>query len=387
MNKPKLIALGALIFVLIFIPGCLAQCYTIEICSNGADDDCDGSTDEGGCIAVDSRITNQPVHMGANEYWAAGELVDRIDMGYIHWSEASGDTYDPDGDENDWDNSFGEHNGQHCGSVSKYSFFYSGCSIEWDYDVPEPGYYVLSFFSWDNNDRQITPSYDNGQEVVSLPNSDKWVDMYFIYFHSAGSKRIYAYGNRGNYLRHSQLFKVRGYPFDFSQALDHPRLHFTEQDIQELDTRTSQAPILEYRNRVISGANSLIGRDPSYWTNCQSRSYNGHLWNLALAYTLTNDPRYIQPAIDGLKGIANEATWMCGPSWSYLEAGELAQATAFAYDVFYDQLSQADREEIALGIDKHLNYIYISSLNSEHRGDNSHWWSDPTTNNWERRKL
>ncbi|MBN2517741.1 MAG: heparinase II/III family protein [Candidatus Altiarchaeota archaeon] len=363
--------------------GCMAACYTIEICGNTIDDDCDGLTDEAGCISVNSRITQGSTPDDwRQEYWATGSIVDWVDFGYIHWSAASGDTYDPDGDQNDRDDSFGEHNGKHCGSVHEFSFFYAGCAVEWDFNVPEPGYYLLSFFSWDSDQRQITPSYYNGQQKVTLPNSNKMIDLYLLHFDTAGPKRIYAHGNDRNYLFHSRLFKVREDPVDASGT--HPRLGVSPDTLSEFRQRINTGWIKLFRDDTIGDADYLVSSYPlSDWeTKCDSRGHEGAMADLALAYLATGDSKYATYGVEALKRLVNKGNWHCGPIWSYLSNGELGLAVALGYDAFSGSMTAQQRGDVIRAADKHLNYLFISSIHAEHRGDGNYWWSDYTSNNW-----
>lgn len=355
-----------------------SNCLTIEICGNGLDDNCNGAADEAGCLSVNSRITtgdNPDVwpETRNTEFWTAGEMIDRVDFGYMHRSAASGDTCDPDGDANDRDNSFGEHNGQQSGCEDQ-----STGSASWDFNVPEPGYYVLSFFAWSRSDLASSFAYSDGGAAIDLPPSNRFIEMYLVRFNSAGKKRIFA--NRAIYLFHSRLFKVRQDPAGSAEA--HPRLDVSPSTLAAFRSRVNTGWIKILRDETIGGAEGALRESLSVYDVCASRDNEGRIAHLAVAYLATGDTRYAQYGIEALRRIVSLPNWMCGPTWSYLSVGELGLGIALGYDAFYDAMTPAQRIEILRLADRQLNSLFISSIHAEHRGDGSHWWSDPTSNNW-----
>ncbi len=75
--------------------------------------------------------------------FTAGPRLDVVRFGYLHWSKASGDT---SGDTWDVDNSFGNHGGKLRGGPRPEQFALWGdrFSIEWDFQVPADGEYVVT---------------------------------------------------------------------------------------------------------------------------------------------------------------------------------------------------------------------------------------------------
>jgi hypothetical protein len=356
---------------------------TIEILNNGVDDDGDGSQDEPGAIPVDGRITNGNDHASKTaEFHAAGRVVDEVEFGYIHWNATSGDTFDPDGDLNDRDNSFGEHNGTKAGTVGKYNFFWTGSEVSWDYYVPAAGYYVWSFYSWTStsNGRYISPRYWNGTHKVTLEDNHDNIEMYLLQFNQSGNHRFYAYGRDRNYMFHSQLFTVRQEPIGSYDA--HPRLATNQTDLANFRARLNRSWIQVIRNDTISDALNIISGDVNAANIDDPRGTEGRLSDLGTAYLATGDVSIAAWGIQYLKRVLNRTHWMPGASWSYLGIGEYGLGVSIAYDAFYDVMSLTDKEHCVNNADRLYNYIFINSINAEHRGDNSHWWSDPTSNNW-----
>ncbi len=113
-----------------------------------------------------------------------GELVDMVAPGYLHWSRASGDTVDPQGDRDDLDNSFGDHAGAvdtatfssqakayAQGSVAEEAAYaYAGNTIRWEFRVAGPGQYVLVTRLWRELQQRTSA-------VISYRSGEKWVDL------------------------------------------------------------------------------------------------------------------------------------------------------------------------------------------------------------------
>jgi hypothetical protein len=113
-----------------------------------------------------------------------GELVDIVTPGYLHWSQDSGDVVEPDGDENDIDNNFGEHEGfvdspefsskvttYGSGNVAEESVYvYEKRTVGWNFEVPGPGEYILVTRLW----RELRERTDI---VISYNSSGEWVDL------------------------------------------------------------------------------------------------------------------------------------------------------------------------------------------------------------------
>lgn len=361
--------------------GVFGDGMVIEVAGNGIDDNGNGQVDEAGSIEVNSQITTTDDHASMiKPFYTAGELVDYVDMGWLHWSMASGD---PENDTNDWDNSFGDHNGSITPgtNVHEYCFYYSNNTVSWDFTVPEPGYYILSFFSWSRDDRRITPSYNNGTETVELPDSNHNTDLYLIHFDSAGQHRIEAFGNDNNYLFHSQLFHVRRNP-DRTHTT-HPRISVSPGALNDFRDKINNTWINRMTNDCISDADSMIANyNLSNFSSYASREHQGRLLDLAVAYIATGNNDYAQYGIDALYNVLGQTHFMGGPSWSYLGIGEYIMAISICYDYFHDAMTPAQRTELLQMADMHINYLYVHSFNSRHGGDNSHWWSAKSANNW-----
>lgn len=355
----------------------------IEIAENGIDDNGNEQIDEATGIAVNSKLTQSSEHADLiDAFYAAGKLIDMVDFGYIHWDEASGDDKDPDGDANDWDNSFGEHNGTLTGgSVHEYSIFYTNQTISWDFSVPKPGYYILSFFSWDSDARQITPSYFNGTDTITLPNSNHNSEIYLVNFTAAGNHRIFAFGNDRNYLFHCQLFEVRTNP----EAIEgkHPRISVQPDNLAAFREMITSGWINQLTSDCISDADYILANvDLSSFSTYSSRQHQGQLLDLAVAYIATGNASYANYGISALYNVLGQTHFNGSATWSYLGNGEYIMAISIAYDYFFEAMTAEQRTDLIRLSDKHIQYLFLHSLNSRHRGDNSHWWSAKSSNNW-----
>ena len=361
--------------------GVFGDGMVIEIAGNGIDDNGNGTIDEKGSIEVNSQITTSGDHASMiKPFYAAGKLADSVDMGSLHWSQTSGDT---NPDTGDWDNSFGEHDGEITPgtNIHEYNFYYTNNTVSWHFNVPEPGYYVLSFFSWSSDERRITPSYNNGSDILELPDSNHNTDLYLVYFHSAGEHRINAFGNNNNYLFHSHLFYIRRNPE--SEHTAHPRISVNPDTINDFRDTINNTWISRMTENCISDADGMLANpDLDAFSEYSPRGHQGQLLDLAVAYIATGAAKYARYGIDALYRVLQQPHFMGGPSWSYLGIGEYIMAISICYDYFHDAMSDDERTELLQLADMHINYLYLHSLNSRHRGDGSHWWSAKSSNNW-----
>src|SRR5690606_9649329 len=92
----------------------------------------------------------------------------------------------------------------------------------------------------------------------------------------------------------------RGYQYDFAleswyqiEPPAHPYLYFTADDIPAIRERMNHPAFLFRRNRLLSGAETLLNRNPA----TDSRSSQGNSGLLAFAYIVTGEEKYAKRAI------------------------------------------------------------------------------------------
>jgi len=143
-------------------------------------------------------------------------------------------------------------------------------------------------------------------------------------------------------------------------ARKHPRLLFSVQDREAMKKKAADYPklwkdVLASSKRLGSEAPStaLIRSGSKYWRI--ERVQSG-----ALAYFVTGDKVHMERAVRWMVPHCKEDVWGDG-QWRPnvdLHASWYLYHIAIAYDVFYDELSEADRKAIRDGLAAHAKAIY-----------------------------
>lgn len=163
-----------------------------------------------------------------------------------------------------------------------------------------------------------------------------------------------------------------------AKGISHPSLLFTPERVKEAKARvkTDSVQASAYES-ILAQADALLSKN-----DYRKMEY------LALAYQLTGDKKYMEKLRTQLKEIAKIESWadremmMRKPAWrSELQMAHKAFQIAIAYDAIYNDLTGAERSEIAKGLhrlavepllgDWLTEPSRIHSLNS--MGHN--WWS------------
>ena len=338
----------------------LSECAVREICSNNSDDNCNGQLDESPCLAINARITSDPGHsqMIIDSY-AAGEMVDKVDFRH---ADISG--------------SFPAHNGS----------FVDGNYIEWDAAVPRPGYYLLSFLTWSRpNERTYTISYFNGESQTEVQGAgNNWLELFLLEFKSAGNHRIRAQKQLCclAYPFHARLFALRKRP-QATPAGDYTVRPRFVSDLTQFRHAASETWLKLLTDDSLADARYMLNSvNLDSFSGCDSRWIQGAFADLSVAYHVSGDSIFVPYAIQALRNTLSKPNWYCGPSWSSLSMGEIAQGVSLAFDAFSSAMTAQERTELIELADLKLAYLFFMSLHSMHRGDNTYWWSDPTANNW-----
>jgi len=351
----------------------------VEIDGDGIDNDGDGfsdCSDPEGYLAVDSNI-GTPDRVSD----MIGSLEDKVDFGFRHWSAAAGD---PIGDDRDLDDSMGAHRAANTGGrILEVSIF--GGTTEWDFNVSQPGYYILSLFGWWRDTRAY---YLDGNQWQPLPQPSGHFAQYYLVRLSQPAARFKL---ENGYHFHAQIFKVGTDPFSGS-APDplHPRLYFKPGDIQHLKDRIEDVAVLgnptdSYRHFLLNGwgsASFYLAADFSSWQDlADPRTFSNGLSYLALAYVLTDNTDFAGKLIEMMLLAASwDSGW--GRDRSVLKNGEMLAGMAIAYDLVYHYLTPYQRDIIRRALDRECRYLWVKSLNAEHYGDGEYWWASEKSNNW-----
>ena len=196
-----------------------------------------------------------------------GELVDIVTPGYLHWNQESGGVVDPDGDENDIDNNFGEHGGfvdspEFSSKVTTYGsgnvaeelvYVYGDRTVGWNFEVPELGQYILVTRLWRELRKRtdIAISYNSSGEWVDLPVVEDvqywggYGNLVCFLIQVKGNQktipvRVRALSGRGVIYRILLGRKRESSPFNAKG--EHPCLYFDAADISGLREKVKDGP-------------------------------------------------------------------------------------------------------------------------------------------------
>lgn len=160
----------------------------------------------------------------------------------------------------------------------------------------------------------------------------------------------------------------------------HPRLILLDKDIAPLQARIkSDKTLAQYRERLVERAENILDKPlveyklvgPRLLT--QSRNCLDRIYTLGLLYKLDGDERYWKRIREEIMAAAGFKDW--NPS-HFLDTAEMTHAIGIAYDWFYDEWSQEDRETIREAIiDKGLKPALEGYKNDAWYFDNHHNWN------------
>lgn len=143
----------------------------------------------------------------------------------------------------------------------------------------------------------------------------------------------------------------------------HPRLFTTPEQVLQLKENIKTNDLMSKWARIaISGADALINKPPvayeipdglRLFLSCQE--VRQRLYSYAVAYLITDDPKY---AAGAWKEIENACNW---PDWNvtrhYLDSGKIGPGMAVAYDVFYKEFTDEQKAFMREKITEHyLNF-------------------------------
>lgn len=133
--------------------------------------------------------------------------------------------------------------------------------------------------------------------------------------------------------------------FDYSKLTDHPRLLMTESDFEALKKTIEISPDLKkIHDYVIAQSDLHLTEEAIPYQMVGKRLTTSlaqkHIINLAYAYRMTGDSRYLNKAEEDLIAICSFPSW--NPS-HYLDVAELVLSASFGYDWLYNDLQESTR--------------------------------------------
>ncbi len=166
----------------------------------------------------------------------------------------------------------------------------------------------------------------------------------------------------------------------------HPRIIMSADDLDRVKRLYSEGDpyIKKWGDQIIEDASAMFGK-AEYTYDIVSSNMNDVAYavddikNLAMAYYLTGNTRYVARAWTFMKNICELTTWN---PMSYLDVGELTAILAIGYDWLYNVLTEEQRTYLAKTIYErgveYTNRIYYNQLPSTEAYTS--WWN--ATNNW-----
>jgi len=338
-----------------------------------------------------------------------GERVDIVTPGYLHWSEAGGDTVDPDGDENDIDDNFGDHFGlmdtvtftdrdaaYATGTVAQeHACADAGNVVRFELHVPRPGQYVIFTRFW----RELQ---DTTNAVVSYQAGDEWVELPPV-------TDIEHWGGYGNVLcclievpegQTSVPVRIRatsgrcliyrvllgrrreGSPFADDAEPSHPSLHFSADDVAGLREKINGGPpklAYDYMTDQVTWYGNTLDRGDDGWTPEKSEHHvSRSIAQTAFMYVLTGEARYrdlVTRMMDTVMDWPRDANAIVDQEagFNILGRGRQLSAMAMAYDWLYDDLDIRTRGRLRRFLDEEANRLYLYNETIVGNTDSNNW--------------
>ncbi len=335
-----------------------------------------------------------------------GETVDLVTPGFIHWSKAAGDTVDPDGDDNDFDDNFGEHSGSvtnpkfsaqasayGAGSVAEhFAFAYGKNTVQWEFKVPGGGEYIIATRLWCELQERTAAifSYRSGDKWIDLPKIDEighWGGkgklVCFLIKVPDGQKtvpvRVRAASGRVLIFRVLLGRKQEGDPFITGARPTHPSMHFHARDIGKMRQRVKSGPpklAHEYMLNAAEGYIAQFHRKDNKWTARTSGHHVGRaLAQTAFSYVMTGKERYYR---ETMQMVATVMSWKHSTDattggYSILTRGRNLSMVALIYDWFYQKMPASDRDRIRRFMVAEANRLYLYNETGFSVLDSGNW--------------
>ncbi len=155
----------------------------------------------------------------------------------------------------------------------------------------------------------------------------------------------------------------------------HPRLYLNDEKIVFLKDKINNGvePYRSYWNTIKYKADEYAKEapyppdDPRVISPFGEREIGDRLPYLAMAYLISDDPKYLDNAKAWMDAIANYSTWGGDQD---LVASHILFGMSIAYDWLYDELSTAERGSYAAKMEYHADILYDLLVNTKI------WWAD-----------
>ncbi len=325
-----------------------------------------------------------------------GEQVDVVTPGYMHWTAASGDVVDPDGDANDFGNNFGDHAGgvdnprftSHAtayaqGNVADEFVYAQGSDrAYWEFNVPGPGQYVFATRYWRELQDPTTAiaSYQSGGQWIDLPpvsNIGHWggfgnLGCYLIEVppgQTTVPMRIRAGGGRVLIYRLLLAKRKETDVFLPTPAPTHPSMLFHSADVAAMRTRAQSGPPKRAYDYMLGQMSWYINSLNSGSSSWESRGSSHHvprsIAQTAFVYVMTGDDTHYNNVI---KMIDKVISWSRNAdclvdqqngNYNVLGRGRVTSAVATAYDWLYDRMTPAERTRTRDFLAEEATRLYI----------------------------
>ena len=322
-----------------------------------------------------------------------GDMVDHLQLGFRHWSSASGDpTPDIDSDGlNDINDSFGDHSGAF--TTTPYSVWDAASEdygiSHWPFTldpnnvmsftmtVPAGGQYILAFQGLFHTTGSYTVEYQKGATWVPISDfgpkvGDAYQTLIYCYVIEADPGqtqipiRIYSAGYKlgiGGFVLATPVED----PFAASDANDpnipHGNAIFDANEAAEIWARTTGNTFLYNRYLDIKSSYNASSNLSSGYFNNLSTGIVDTYWGRLLCNTLFSELDGDTTRRDQAIQILEKCTgWADFRTLGKLHQGSLLRVIAIAYDHLYDDLTPAQRDSIRRKLDRGARNMYVDYM-------------------------
>lgn len=173
--------------------------------------------------------------------------------------------------------------------------------------------------------------------------------------------------------------------YEHTPNSQHPRVIInTERKAKLLEWCKTDADFIRWKENAITAADAALkNKLPEYTPDERGtiisvgRDAKSSLMNMAMAYMLTSEQKYIDGAWPILEAVGNFPDWH--PE-HFLDVGEMCAGVALAYDWMYDGFTNEQREFIREAIKKHALTPAMDAYTDKSSPANRYDWTHSGTN-------
>jgi len=161
----------------------------------------------------------------------------------------------------------------------------------------------------------------------------------------------------------------------------HPRIYLTAADLPAFREKLKEPSVAVMWASFLSLENAVAAEEPPRNppnTEDPFRSFGERLPNLAFAYLVTRDPKYLAGARNWINAVERYPSWAGDRD---LAAGHISYGLALAYDWLYHDLDADERKRIENTLERHVHILLERSMTPGRWGRSyyqNHFWINHT---------